>query len=125
MENNSDCCEEQKVLSDTNNRVIKNNENSLRLKLVRVFSSSAPKSPKSPLSVSSSQSSTPSCDSPRTKARYSWHLPLCKEYPTLRALENVASPDSTISSNSTNSSTSSSSPRVPYSTWYISERFSA
>ncbi|KAK9303813.1 hypothetical protein QLX08_004555 [Tetragonisca angustula] len=123
MENNSDSCEEQKVLSDTNNRVIKTKENSLRLKLVRVFSSSALKSPKSPLSVSSSQSSTPSCDiSPRVKARYSWHLPLCKEYLTLRALENVASPDSTISSNSTNSPTSSSSPRVPCSTWYVSER---
>lgn len=122
MENNSDSCEEQKVPSDANNRIMKNKENSLRLKLVRVFSSSALKSPKSPLSVSSSQSSTPSCDSPRVKARYSWHLPLCKEYLTLRALENVTSPDSTISSNSTNSPTSSFSSRVPYSTWYVSER---
>ncbi|CAD1477371.1 unnamed protein product, partial [Heterotrigona itama] len=118
MENNSDSFEEQKVLGDTNNQVIKSRKNSLRLKLVRVFSSSALKSPKNPLSVTSSQSSTPSCDSPRIKARFSWHLPLCKEYPTLRALKNVTSPDSTISSNSTNSPTSSSS---PHSAWYISE----
>lgn len=121
MENNFHSFEEQKVLGDTNNQVIKHRENSLRLKLVRVFSSSALKSPKSPLSVSSSPSSTPSCDSPRIKARFSWHLPLCKEYPTLRALENVTSPDS-ISINSTNSPTSSSSPCASYSTWYTSER---
>lgn len=123
MENNSDCCKEQKVLSDTNHRTVKNKENSLRLKLVRVFNSGTLKSPKSPLSISSSQCSSPSYDSPRMKARYSWNLSsLSKEYSTLCALENDTSSKSAINTSPTNSPTSSSSPHSPYSTWYINER---
>lgn len=123
MENNSDCCKEQKVLSDTNHRIVKNKENSLRFKFVRIFSSGTLKSPKSPLSISSSQCSSPSYDSPRMKARYSWDLSsLSKEYSTLRALEDDTSSKSAINTSPTNSPTSSSSPHSPYSTCYINER---
>lgn len=124
MENLSDPSEEREISSDTND-TIKNKEKSLRLRLVRVFSSGALKSPKSPLSVSSSQNTSPSGNSPCAKSRYSWQLPLSnKECHTPCSTDSGVSFSSTKSmtgtTNSPNSAFNSQSPRS--STWYVSEK---
>ncbi|XP_029042036.1 putative protein TPRXL isoform X2 [Osmia bicornis bicornis] len=124
MENFSDPSEEREISSDTNN-TIKNKENSLRLRLVRVFSIGALKSPKSPVSVSSSQSTSPGGNSPCAKSRYSWQLPLSnKECHTPSSTDSGVSFSSSKSMPSTaNSPSSAFNPQSPCSSkWYVSEK---
>ncbi|XP_012136010.2 uncharacterized protein LOC100881010 isoform X1 [Megachile rotundata] len=122
-----DPSERREVSSGDNNLTTKNKENSLRLRLVRVFSSGGLKSPKSPLSISSSQSSSPSSNSPCAKARYSWQIPSSsKECYTPHSSDSGVSFSCSKSMTNTditdlrNSVFSSQSPQS--STWYVSER---
>ncbi|XP_017759259.1 PREDICTED: putative protein TPRXL [Eufriesea mexicana] len=128
MENTSDAFKEQETSSDNISHVGKSKENSLRLRLVRVFSSGTLKTPKcsSPLSVSSSPSSSPGYCSSCVKGRYSWHLSSSnKDHHSPCSVESgvsLSSSKSTINTSSANSPTTSFSPPTPYSTWYINER---
>lgn len=124
MENNFNSCGE-KILNTTNNHVIENKKNSLRFKLIRVFSSGTLKNPKSPKSVSNSASSSPDYNISCQKMRYSWHSSPSKECYKLCSLESdisISSSESIVNTNSTNSPITSFSPQITYSTWYNNER---
>ncbi|XP_076378925.1 uncharacterized protein LOC117227300 isoform X1 [Megalopta genalis] len=124
MKNNSDCLKTNEATSDNSHCEVKHKENSLRLRLVRVFSSSSIRCPKSPLHSSSSQSPSPSPghNSPSAKSRYSWQLPSsCIEHHSHSSSESgvsLSSPKSLASSNSTDSPTSSADV-FQNSKWYV------
>lgn len=128
MENNFNSCDE-KVLNVTNNRVMKNKKNSLRLKLVQVFNSGTLKNPKSPKSVSNSPNSSPNYNISCQKMRYSWHsssaLHSGKECYKLCSFESdilLSSSKSIVNTSSTNSPITSFSSQTIYSTWYNNGR---
>lgn len=124
MENNFNSCDE-KISNAINNHIMRNKKNSLRFKLVRVFSSGTLKNPKSPKSVSNSPSSSPDYNISCQKMRYSWHSSPSKECHKLCSLESdisLSSSKSIVNTSSTNSPITSFSPQTTYSTWYNNGR---
>lgn len=119
MENNFNSCDE-KISNAINNHIMRNKKNSLRFKLVRVFSSGTLKNPKSSKSVSNSPSSSPDYNISCQKMRYSWHSSPSKECHKLCSLESdisLSSSKSIVNTSSTNSPITSFSPQTTYSTW--------
>lgn len=128
MENNFNSCDE-KILNVTNNHVVKNKKNSLRLKLIRVFNSGTSKNPKSSKSVSNSPNSSPDYNISCRKMRYSWHSSSAwhssKECHKLCSFESdilLSSSKSIVNTSSTISPITSFSSQTIYSTWYNNGR---
>lgn len=118
--NNSDSLDGQETSSDSH--CAARNKQSLRLRLVRAFSSGTPKTPRSSLS-SNSGCSTPNSNSPCAKTRYSWQLTSPKEGRTQDSPENGVFLSQLRTRSCRNSLLSPIASQNPHSsTWCISER---